>query len=260
MTETKSEAEDDRKRRRAVAAYRWWDRFGWLKWLFSRGGENAGLLFAATVIAGTAAWTISDTVNSSFRGKFLRPVISAERLSPSTQAFVLEGLDRAGRRADFDLIIANSEFTWVHGATDRLARGGTPMSRDDIERTILDDLVRARLRQARQLIAVGTASREGDPQQELIRAGKRAEQTAQWIAPLAEPDVPIWTLNLGQYRENCESCDTEATNWQRPFLVIAVRRAAWGVDLGEALVDALASTSNLPSTDRYSAFAMSRHR
>jgi hypothetical protein len=253
--------DDDRKRRRAViAGYRWWDRFGWLRWLFSRGGENAGMLFAATVIGGTAAWTVSDTVDSRWRGKFLRPVVNAERLSPSTQAYVLEGMDRQGRRADFDLIVANKDFTWERGSTERLTREGALLSRGDIDKVLLDELVRARLKQAKQLIAVGTASQEGETQQELLRAGKRAEKTAEWIMPLAEKDVPVWTLNLGQYKDPCDTCDTAETNWQRPFLLIAVRRAAWGVDLGEALADALSSASNLPETDRYSAYALSRYR
>lgn len=257
---THDEDRNQDRRRKAIAAYRWWDRFGWLRWLFSRGGENAGLLFAATVIGGTSAWTVADTVDSRWRGKFLRPVINAERLSPTTQAYVLEGIDEQGRRADFDLIVANKDFTWERGSTERLTREGKVLARGEIDRLLFDDLVRARLRQAKQLIAIGTASQEGDERQELFRAGKRAEQTAQWIMPLADKDVPVWTLNLGQYKEPCETCDTAETNWQRPFLLIAVRRASWGVDLGEALADALSSASNLPSTDRYSTYALTRYR
>lgn len=261
MAELTHDDDEDRKRRRAaVAAYRWWDRFGWLRWLFSRGGENAGRMFAASVIAGTGLWTVADTVDSRWRGKFLKPIVNAERLSPSTQAFVIEGIDEQGRRADFDLIVANKDFTWERGSTERLMREDKVLARADLDRLILDEHVRARLKQAKQIIAVGTASQEGDSQQELFRAGKRAEQTAQWIMPLVGKDMPVWTLNLGQYTDPCDTCDTAETNWQRPFLVIAVRRAAWGVNLGEALADALSSASNLPSTDRYSTYALTRYR
>lgn len=255
---TKHKEEDERHT--VVVAYRWWQRFRWLRWLFASGGENAGKLLAASVIAGTTAWTATDTIESRSRSKFLNPVINAESLSPATRAFVIEGSDQAGRRAEFDLIVANSQYTWERGSTERLARNEKPLSRAEIDSEVLDDLVRARLKLAKQLIAVGTASQEGDPQEEIVRAGKRAEQAAQWIAPFADENTPIWTLNLGQYRDPCEACDTDATNWQRPFIVVAVRRASWGVDLGEALAAALASTSNLPSVDRYSAYAMSRHR
>ncbi len=248
------------RRSGALVAYRWWERSGWLRWLFSRGGEMAGRLFAAGVIAGTGTWITWDLVDARYRGKFLLPVISAERLSPATLAYVIQGSDQSGRSADFDLIVADKTFTWEHGSTERLMRNDQAMSSKDVEQIILDALVRARLKTAQQMIAVGTASEEGDPTQETHRAGKRAERTAQWLATIIEPKTPLWTLNLGQYKQPCASCDTNETSWQRPFLVIAVQRAAWGVDIGEALSDALASTSNLPSPDRYSAFALARFR
>ena len=53
--------DEERDRRSgALVAYRWWDRIGWLKWLFSRGGEMAGRLFAAGLIAATAGWITWD--------------------------------------------------------------------------------------------------------------------------------------------------------------------------------------------------------
>lgn len=247
-------------RRGAIAAYRWWDRIGWLRWLFERGGEMAGRIFAAGVIATAGGWTAVDMIDSRARGKFLLPTISAERLSPSMHAYVIQGADQNGRRADFDLIVADKEFTWERGSTERLMRADTVMTRADIERVIFDSLVRARLHSAKQLIAVGTASEEGDPSKETYRAGKRAEQTAIWLASVTGKDVPLYTLNLGQYQQPCEACNTAQTDWQRPFLVIAVQRAAFGADIGEALADALSATSNLPAPERYSAYALARFR
>lgn len=253
-------SEQHDSRRGAVAAYRWWDRVGWMRWLFDRGGEMAGRLFAAGVIATVGGWTAVDMIDARARGKFLLPTITAERLSPSTHAYVIQGADQNGRRADFDLIVADKEFTWEHGSTERLVRANTPMTKADIEHTIFDSLVRARLQGAKQLIAVGTASEEGDTSKETYRAGKRAEQTASWLASVTGKDVPLYTLNLGQYRQPCEACNTAQTDWQRPFLVIAVQRTAFGADIGEALADALSATSNLPAPERYSAYALARFR
>lgn len=253
-------SEQHDSRRGAVAAYRWWDRVGWMRWLFDRGGEMAGRLFAAGVIATVGGWTAVDMIDARARGKFLLPTITAERLSPSTHAYVIQGADQNGRRADFDLIVADKEFTWEHGSTERLMRANTPMTKADIEHTIFDSLVRARLQGAKQLIAVGTASEEGDSSKETYRAGKRAEQTASWLASVTGKDVPLYTLNLGQYRQPCEACNTAQTDWQRPFLVIAVQRTAFGTDIGEALADALSATSNLPAPERYSAYALARFR
>lgn len=256
------DASDDQndRRRGAVAAYRWWDRIGWLRWLFDRGGEMAGRLFAAGVIATAGGWTAVDMIDARARGKFLLPTISAERLSPATHAYVIQGVDQNGRRADFDLIVADKEFTWERGSTERLMRADAAMTKADIERVIFDPLVRARLEGAKQLIAVGTASEEGDASKETYRAGKRAEQTASWLASVTSKDVPLYTLNLGQYKQPCEACNTAQTDWQRPFLVVAVQRYAFGADIGEALADALSATSNLPAPERYSAYALARFR
>ncbi len=252
--------EERDRRTGALVAYRWWVRVGWLNWLFSRGGEMAGRLFAASIIIGVGAWITWDAYDARLRSKFLRPVISAERLSPTTHAYVIQGIDTEGRRADFDLIVADKTFTWDRGSTERLTRDNTPLMADEVTSVILDPLVRARLKSAKHLIAVGAASEEGDATQEKHRAGRRAERTAQWLASVADKDIPLWTLNLGQYQHPCEACDTTETSWQRPFLVIAVQRAAWGTDIAEALADALASASNLPSPDRYSTFALARFR
>ncbi len=252
--------EDRDRRTGALVAYRWWERIGWMRWLFSRGGEMAGRLFAAGLIATVGAWTALDAYDARTRSKFLRPLVSAERLSPVTHAYVIQGQDSAGHRADFDLIVADKTFTWERGSTERLMRDNSPLSTESVKSIIFDSLVQARLKSAKQLIAVGTASEEGEPTEEKHRAGRRAEQTARWLATVVNDQVPIWTLNLGQYKQPCEACDTEETSWQRPFLVIAVQQAAWGTDLTEALADALNSASNLPSPERYSAFAMARFR
>ncbi|HRY07830.1 MAG TPA: hypothetical protein P5114_11970 [Hyphomicrobiaceae bacterium] len=248
------------RRSGALVAYRWWERIGWLRWLFSRGGEMAGRLFAAGLIASVGTWVAWDAYDARARSKFLMPLISAERLSPATHAYVIQGLDSAGRRADFDLIVADKTFTWERGSTEHLSRNGQQLTAADVQNIILDPLVRARLKSSKQLIAVGTASEEGDPVQEKHRAGQRADQTARWLSAIADELIPLWTLNLGQYQQPCEACDTNETNWQRPFLIIAVRQAAWGIDLAEALADALGSASNLPAPERYSAFALARFR
>ncbi|MFV0367259.1 MAG: hypothetical protein ACK5KM_02250 [Hyphomicrobiaceae bacterium] len=261
QTDVHQDYRDEHDRRSgAMTAYRWWERFDWLRWLFSNGGEMAGRLLAAAFVTGTAAWVTWDAVDARNRGKFLEPVVSAERLSPATQAYVINGLDDQGRRADFDLIVANKTFTWARGSTDSLARDGQPLTSADVENVILDPLVRARLDSAEQVIAVGMASEEGDPAKEKHRAGQRAEQTAKWLSTAVKRNTELWTLNLGQYTQPCVACDTNETSWQRPFMVVAVQRAAWGTDIAQALANALDSASNLPSPDRYSAFALARFR
>ena len=67
------------------------------------------------------------------------------------------------------------------------------------------------------------------------------------IAGAVDTATPIWTLNLGQYRDPCANCETGGTSWQRPFIVIAVKETDPGTNVGEALTDAMSGKEKLPS-------------
>ena len=83
---------------------------------------------------------------------------------------------------------------------------------------------------------------------------------AELVAESVDPKIPIWSLNLGQYREPCKDCETGGTNWQRPFMVIAVKELEQNTNLGEALSDAMTGQSKLPSPKSYSAFELAKFR
>ena len=78
---------------------------------------------------------------------------------------------------------------------------------------------------ARELIAVGLASVEGNIEAEIQRGGLRANRIAEWVRGAVDPSIPMSTLNLGRYLEPCSDCETADTSWQRPFIVIAVKQA-----------------------------------
>jgi hypothetical protein len=124
---------------------------------------------------------------------------------------------------------------------------------------VLDEEVRSALADAKEVITVGTASQEGDAS-ELTRAERRAKQAATLVAPAVNPNTPISTLNLGQYREPCANCETGGTSWQRPFIVVAVKSLEPDTNLGEALSDAMSGQQKLSSPKAYSAFALGRFR
>ena len=94
----------------------------------------------------------------------------------------------------------------------------------------------------------------------MARAERRAKQAATLIAGAVDTATPIWTLNLGQYRDPCANCETGGTSWQRPFIVIAVKETEPGTDVGEALADAMTGKEKLPSPSSYSVFALNRFR
>ena len=102
--------------------------------------------------------------------------------------------------------------------------------------------------------------RKATPKEETERALKRAERTAEIVASVVDAEIPIWTLNLGQYREPDQGAGAHGTNWQRPFMVIAVKELEPDTNLGEALADAMTGQSKLPRPKAYSAFDLAMFR
>ena len=47
-------------------------------------------------------------------------------------------------------------------------------------------------------------------------------------------------------------------SWQRPFMIIAVRKNDEGVQLSEALADAMSNKTNVPRKSCYSSFKLER--
>lgn len=258
--------------RRTWSLYKWFDRLwnwhDWYTWISAFLQTKAGV---AAAIGSTAALTTAAVVtHTALVNPYSQPFVQTEveslvakeeeRQTQTALIFAIEGRDKAGRRGTFDVVVAKKQFLWVRGSSDELEKNGVVLAREKLESEVLDAEVRAGLANAREIIAVGTASQEGDSREETARAGRRAARTAEILAAAIDGAVPISTLNLGQYRERCPTCDRGATNWQRPFMVIAVKELESGADLGEALADAMSGKDKLPSPASYSAFELARIR
>jgi hypothetical protein len=259
MTENdKTDAEKKKSKAKAAwRTYRWYDRLrGWFDWYQWGSGflqTKAGV--AVTLGAVAAATTTAAIVAHNVMN--LPP--PAERQTQGTQIFAIEGKDKAGRRGTFDVVVAKKEFMWVSKSSDELEREGKTIPGAGIANEVLDPDVRAALASAREIIAVGTASQEGNAAEETARAGRRAAKTAEIVVTALAPTVPVSTLNLGQYRDPCTECEASGTNWQRPFIVIAVKEVDEGTNVGEALADALSGQQKLPAPKSYSAFDLARY-
>jgi hypothetical protein len=184
--------------------------------------------------------------------------IIAKRWNERTLVFPIEGADRSGRRALFDVVVLTKDYGWVRGSTTELEKDDRRLSPQEIQAEVLAPQLRKGLGTARGLIAVGLASQEGEVEREEQRGGLRAIRIAQWVRQALGDGIPMWTLNLGRYVELCAECEDADTSWQRPFIVIAVRKADNGTHISEALADAMSNTVNLPSPDRYSTFAFAK--
>ena len=252
--------EDDRRRSPVMASLRSADRlysgYSWTHRILS-------WLFATTTVA------VIGVTGTSLVYDFLFPqarVIAAaeiepeealsQRLGERSQVFSIAGYDHRGQRATFDVIVLDKAYTWQRASTSELSEDGKLVSPTTLIETVLGGPVKAQLQASRGVIAVGVASQEGEIDTETQRAGDRAEQTARWLRALLGPSKPLWTLNLGKYRESGRNFDAGTTSWQRPFIVIGVNSAERGIDMPAALADAMRGKSNLPSPRSYTSFAM----
>jgi hypothetical protein len=269
------EPEKKSKIRRAWSYYRWIDRMrGWSDWynwlsgfLQTKAGVAAAVGSAAAVTTATAV--VVHTVMTEpppppppieTAATEPRPPAEPVRETKSSVIFAIEGRDKAGRRGAFDVVVAQKEFLWVRKSSEEIEKSGAIVPSADIAGLVFDAYIKTGLEEAKEIIAVGTASQEGDAKEETERAGKRAERTAEIVASVVDAEIPIWTLNLGQYREPSQGAATDGTNWQRPFMVIAVKELEPETNLGEALADAMTGQSKLPSPKAYSAFDLAMFR
>ena len=247
-------------RRRALAAYRWSDRFQWLTSLFKTPAEIGFATASAAVVGTVSGMTVLDALETQTNRQMAPVVEERARTTANSTMIEIVGYDKAGRRGVFEVVVLNKDFMWVHGSADQLERQGKKIPAASVADIVLDQDARISLAEAREIIAVGTASQEGQATAEHERARKRAERTAE-IAGGPAPDwVPVYTLNLGQYRDPCAACETTGTSWQRPFVFIAVKDLKAGTNLGEALADALNGKDSLPSPTSYSLFELTQIR
>lgn len=173
--------------------------------------------------------------------------------------FPINGVDLQGRKAAFDVAVLPKEYTWARKDDKHLARDGRTLADAEVQALFSADF-RTGIGRSADVIGVGVASQEGDVVEESSRASRRALTAGGWLAKARGKGAVVWQLNLGQYKGTCASADKGDTSWQRPVIMVGVREKDEGVNLGEALGDAMTGKSNLPSRDCYSNFTMERRQ
>ncbi len=177
-----------------------------------------------------------------------------------TVVFPIEGVDAAGRKAAFNVLILTKDYNWVKGSTTEVVKGEETLAEADLIARIFIPEVRDVLTKASDVIAVGAASSEGQSETEVARADARAKAAAGWLAGVVAAETPIWTLNLGQYQTCPTASDAGDTSFQRPLILVGVHSKDAEANLSEALANAISGKSNLPSRDCYSRFDFARNR
>lgn len=269
----KQQFQKSKNARRAWSTYKWFDRIrnwqDWYNWISAFLQTKAGAVAAlgTTAVLTTTAVVVHNAVVDPYAAPYVptevAPLVAPEpvRQTKGTLIFEIEGRDKAGRRGTFDVVVAKKQFLWVRGSAEELEKDGRTISGAELTGDVLDQEVRDGLASAREIIAVGTASQEGDAAQERARAARRAARTAELVSAAIGASIPVSTLNLGQYSGKRPAEDAgSATNWQRPFMVIAVKELEPEANLGEALADAMTGKEKLPSPASYSVFELTKVR
>lgn len=262
MDRARQESEEKaRKRRRtAIAIYRTQGRARWLWSLFRTPSEMALATVSSGVVAAAGAWTAIDRYEVLALKREPAAQVEIARETPNSTVFEIIGFDKQGRRGVFDVVVLKKQFMWAHASDTEVERDEGRMPVEKLKEEAFDAEVRGALAEALEVLGVGTASQEGVPEREVERAGRRAEKAAKIAESSTLDTVPVWTLNLGQYREPCQNCETDGTSWQRPFIVVAVKELEGNADLGQSLADAMKGRERLPSPESYSAFELRKLR
>jgi len=172
--------------------------------------------------------------------------------------FRIDGKDSQGQPATFDFIMLTNEFTWAKGSTSQVISGDRVIPEAEAAHRVLSQQVRDSLASASDLIAVGLASQEGERTQEEARAFERAKTVSRWMSSVSKPEIALWTLTLGQYDKACKGQEDSDSSFERPVMFAGVRSKADGVNLQEALGDAISGHDNLPSRGCYSRFDLAK--
>lgn len=175
-------------------------------------------LVVALITGVTASWwehreAEEDLVRQSQAPPRAVMAVSAE---PSPWGITTEG--------DFAIFVLSQEYRWKRGYLEVVDPGQRPVSMADK----MDSLVRQRDMDYGDLIAVGTASCEGRPEEETDRAARRADQLIAWLreALVRSGDRrkrEFHTLNLGKFVD-CGGLDSARTDDQRRVILVAVTR------------------------------------
>ena len=262
--------------------YRWYDRYdswsGRWDWLMGFIKANTAATVATTGAAAVAVTAAVVMTNPDLSDKVAPPAaveqpVAAIAEEPKTDVkvqtqrwgssvvFPIEGKDLAQKRAAFDVAVLPADLAWARKSSTELVQGGTEIAEDEAAARIFSAELRDGLSRSLEVIAVGLASQEGQRAEETERAKRRAASAAGWLSTAVEGNVPIWTLNLGQFRGSCKATTEAAdTGWQRPVIIVGIRSQETGVNLSEAFADAISGKSNLPSRDCYTNFDLARFR
>lgn len=177
------------------------------------------------------------------------------------RTIVMEVNGEGSEYAQVEISVLDAEHHWPIGKADRIIRpgGGEVL----FEEFFNSSGIERRLRKAKDIIAIGTASCEMETpggngeQREEARAKDRALQLINWLRPLdsLSESTSLYMVNLGRFQDdNCPSNPYE-TRQQRNAILVSVlykENIPDSETLGKLIKKAIRQKAVIPHMDRYS--------
>lgn len=165
--------------------------------------------------------------------------------------------DDQGKAGSFRAVVFLDTYNWSYKSVDLVEFNHQPI---DFLEVLKQPAVQQVMSQAREIVAVGTASCEASKYfwgqlAEERRAGQRARQLAGWITSLRPQHVH--ELNVGRFQKECKSRSPAETWNQRRIVLISVTERAEDLDLESCLKQSMKSDPLLEFLiDNYSRFKL----
>lgn len=212
-----------------------------------------GVFVFTCLVAAWTAWAAVKTQATSARVTTTSPLHQPAGATAARHR--LTGADAQGRRATFDLFVFPRHLQWAAGSPDTIAAPGRWLTEWQVPAQLFDADIRARLVDAKAVIALGTATEADAASNPNLLAGLRAQTTGNWLASVVPPTMALRTVTLGLYQQLCARCENTIVTWRRPLAFAIALNAAPGIDLAGAFSNALATTTNIPSPEHFTTYA-----
>lgn len=230
--------------------------------LWALSGMTAGLaIFLGCLILGYQTTARSPTIPEEIN--FVPAAPKVKKLDSWEVMPAIIAHDNKGLKATLQVLVISADYSWQLGSVSDVERKGMTSSLSDHLR---HPGILRQLESAEKIILVGAASSENadrNPLQEEARSETRAENLQLLVKENVVANNQIYTLNLGYYVKETskQNKNTLTSEDQRKVVIIAVFDAEDGLDLEQALKNALAETPTFPfEISDYSHWSLKRFR
>ena len=166
----------------------------------------------------------------------------------------LSAQDRRGKSAEVNMAVLSDRYEWQLGSNNQVRLKGQTQSlpisvlKQELEKQGIFKI----MGNPNRIIAIGTASCEGSPNEEELRALNRAKAIhTQLVKQLFQvKEYPI--LNLGQFKRDTCQQNGSGNSLQRRLTIVGMRKESDGLEVKEVLYQRLGKTIKGLNLEDYS--------